>query len=740
MRKYALLIALLYTCVFVHAQEDTASRNLEEAVVYTNKFAEKKKNLAQKIDVITAAVIARYNSQNTGDLLIGTGNVFVQKSQQGGSSPVVRGFEASRVLLLVDGVRMNNAIYRAGHLQNVITVDQNMLERAEVMYGPSSTIHGSDALGGAIQFRTKSPLLATSGKTLIKGSAFARYSTANQEKTGHADLSIGGSKLAWLQSYTFSEFGDMKMGSNYPDRYPDFGRRSRYIETVNGVDQVVANKDDRVQKFSGYSQWDITQKLLFKQSDKVSHKLNLQYSNSTDVPRYDRLQDIRNFGGSIGTTLRYAEWYYGPQTRIMGAYELNVSKLGFFDEFKTILSYQDIKESRQQREYLRYDRFDSRREHIKVIGFTVDGRMTRGQNELTLGIDGQLNDLKSVADRTNLTTGVKTKLDSRYPNGDNNMNYFGAYAQHLLKSKNGKLVLNDGLRVQTVSLRSTISDNSFFNFPFTEIRQKPFAVTGNAGLVFIPSEEFRFTSSLSSGFRAPNIDDAARIFESSTATRRVIIPNPDIDPEYTYNFDLGLVYNVKNKVRFELTGFYTLFRNAIALAPFQLNGQDSIVYNTVKSAVYANQNVNKAFVRGLNARLKVELSKSLTWDNTISQTYGRFVNPDKTKKPLDHIPPVFGKSSLMYNAKKTNVEFFMQFNGWKKIKDYNPDGEDNGQYATAEGMPSWMTLNLRGSYNFKKYLTVQAGIENILDRNYRYFASGFSAPGRNFYLALRTNF
>lgn len=285
MRKYALLIALLYTCVFVHAQEDTASRNLEEAVVYTNKFAEKKKNLAQKIDVITAAVIARYNSQNTGDLLIGTGNVFVQKSQQGGSSPVVRGFEASRVLLLVDGVRMNNAIYRAGHLQNVITVDQNMLERAEVMYGPSSTIHGSDALGGAIQFRTKSPLLATSGKTLIKGSAFARYSTANQEKTGHADLSIGGSKLAWLQSYTFSEFGDMKMGSNYPDRYPDFGRRSRYIETVNGVDQVVANKDDRVQKFSGYSQWDITQKLLFKQSDKVSHKLNLQYSNSTDVPR-----------------------------------------------------------------------------------------------------------------------------------------------------------------------------------------------------------------------------------------------------------------------------------------------------------------------------------------------------------------------------------------------------------------------------------------------------------------------
>jgi len=740
MRKYALLMALLYSCIYVSAQEDTTSKNLEEAVVYTNKFAEKKKNLAQKIDVITAAVIARYNSQNTGDLLINTGNVFVQKSQQGGSSPVIRGFEASRVLLLVDGVRMNNAIYRSGHLQNVITVDQNMLERAEVMYGPSSTIHGSDALGGAIQLRTKSPLLAFNGKTLFKGSAFARYSTVNQEKTGHADLSIGGGKLAWLQSYTFSEFGDMKMGSNYPDKYPDFGRRSRYIETVNGVDRIVANKDDRVQKFSGYSQWDITQKLLLKQSDKVSHKLNLQYSNSTDVPRYDRLQDVRNFGGSTGTTLRYAEWYYGPQTRIMGAYELNITNLGFLDEFKTILSYQDIKESRQQREYLRYDRFDSRREHINVIGFTMDGRLLRGKNELTLGIDGQFNDLTSAADRTNLTTGVVSKLDSRYPNGDNNMNYIGAYAQHLLKSKNGKLVLNDGLRVQTVSLHSTISDNSFFNFPFTEIKQKPFAVTGNAGLVYMPSEEFRLNSSLSSGFRAPNIDDAARIFESSSAIRRVIIPNPDIDPEYTYNFDLGLTWHVKNKVRFELTGFYTLFRNAIALAPYQLNGQDSILYNAVLSAVYTNQNVNKAFTRGLNARLKIELSRSLSWDNTISQTYGRFVNPDKTKKPMDHIPPVFGKSSVSYTAKKFNAEFFMQFNGWKKIKDYNPDGEDNGQYATADGMPSWMTLNLRSSCVIKKYLTVQAGIENILDRNYRYFASGFSAPGRNFLVALRTNF
>jgi hemoglobin/transferrin/lactoferrin receptor protein len=738
MRKIALLSALLYLSAAASSQQDTTEeKNLDEAVVFSNKFVEKKKNLAQKIDILSAKTIARYNAQNSGDLLINSGNVYVQKSQQGGSSPVIRGFEASRVLLIVDGVRLNNAIYRSGHLQNAITVDQNMLERVEVMYGPASTIYGSDALGGVIHFRTKSPLLSVSDKLLVKSTGFVRYSSVNNEKTGHADASLAGKKFGWLQSYTYSDFGDMKMGNVYRDKYYNFGRRSQYIETINGVDKIVTNSDDRIQRFSGYKQWDITQKLLFRQSDKISHQLNFQYSNSSNVPRYDRLQDVRNFGGTVGTTLRYAEWFYGPQTRIMGAYELNIDSLFFLDVFKINLNYQDIKESRQQREYLRYDRFDSRREHVKVAAFTIDGKKIWGNNELSMGIDGQLNDVKSVADRTNLITGAVSKLDTRYPDGTNKMNYFGLYAQHLVKLNKEKLVLNDGIRLQLVNLHSNIIDNSFFNLPVTDIKQSPFAVTGNLGAVYMPSPGLRITGNISSGFRAPNIDDAVRIFESSTAIKRVIIPNADISPEYTYNFDFGFSQTILDKVQFEVTGFYTLFKNAIATAPFKLNGQDSILYNGVKSAVYASQNVNKAYVRGINARLKIELGKKISFDNTVSQTYGRYKNPDGTEKPLDHVPPVFGKSNLTYTNNKFSTEVFGMYNGWKKIKDYNPDGEDNGQYATADGMPSWFTVNWRGSYMFNKNITLQLAVENIADKNYRYFASGFSAPGRNFIIALR---
>lgn len=767
MKRIVISAYLVLLTFIVFAQEKNNTRDttkkeidLEEVVISASNFAEKKKNVAQKIDVITAKTIAQTNAQNTGDLLINTGKIFVQKSQQGGSSPVLRGFEASRVLLVIDGVRMNNAIYRSGHLQNVITSDQNSLSRVEVMYGPSSTIYGSDALGGIVHLVTKSPVLSGDKKFLTTGSAFTRYSSVNNEKTIHADASLGGKKFAWFQSYNYSDFGDMKMGSNYLSKYPNFGRRSSYVGNVNGVDSVLTNSDDRVQKFSGYKQWDIIQKLLFKQNDHFTHSLNFQLSNTTDVPRYDRLQDIRNFGGSIGTTLRYAEWYYGPQKRVMGAYELNGTKLGFADALKVNINYQDIEESRQTREYRRYDRFDSQVEKVKVFGITISARKDIGNSELTVGADAQLNDVQSRATRTNLTTGTVTKLATRYPDGKNKMNNFGVFAQHLYKFKNKKLVLNDGIRLQLINLQSNVQDNSFFNLPDTAVKQNSFAVTGNIGVVYSPVKNTTIKASVSSGFRAPNIDDLAKVFESSTAARQVVVPNADIKPEYTYNFDLSIYQRIADRVTFELTGFYTLFRNAILKAPFKLNGQDSIIYNGVKSQVLASQNVNKANLYGFTFNVTADIYKGIGFSSTMSYTKGSFktdasktsgiyekqpngtyalVNRNVSTKPLDHIPPFMGKTGITYQHKIFNTEAYLLYNGWKRLDQYNADGEDNAQYATADGMPSWMTLNWKANVNVLKYLQVQVGIENILDRNYRAFASGFSAGGRNFLIGLRAN-
>ena len=444
----------------------------------------------------------------------------------------------------------------------------------------------------------------------------------------------------------------------------------------------------------------------------------------------------------------------------MGAYELNANKLGFLDILKANINYQDIEESRQTREYRRYDRFDSQVEKVKVFGITISGRKDIGNSELTVGADAQFNDVKSRATRTNLTTGAVTKLNTRYPDGKNKMNYFSVFAQHLYKFKNKKLVLNDGIRFQSINLKSNVLDNSFFNLPDTTVSQNSFAVTGNLGIVYTPAQNTIIKTSFASGFRAPNIDDLAKVFESSTAARQVVVPNADIKPEYTYNIDLTISQRIANRVTVEVTGFYTWFRNAILKAPFKLNGQDSIVYNGVKSQVLASQNVNKATLYGFSFIINADIYKGLSFSSTLSYTKGSFktdasktsaiyekqpngsyslVNRNVSSKPLDHLPPLMGKTSISYQHKVFSTELALLYNGWKRLDEYNADGEDNAQYATADGMPSWVTLNWKGSVNIKKYLQVQVGVENILDRNYRYFASGFSAGGRNFLVALRTN-
>jgi len=116
------------------------------------------KDMIHKVETISQEEIQKVQSSNSADALGQNADIFIQKSQAGGGSPVIRGFEANKVLLVLDGVRMNNAIYRSGHLQNAITVDNSMLQGIEVIYGPGSLMYGSDALGGVVHFRSKDPV------------------------------------------------------------------------------------------------------------------------------------------------------------------------------------------------------------------------------------------------------------------------------------------------------------------------------------------------------------------------------------------------------------------------------------------------------------------------------------------------------------------------------------------------------------------------------------------------------
>lgn len=713
---------------------DTTNRtiNLNEVVISANKVAENKKDVAQQVESISAKQIAQANPQTSADLLAQTGQVLVQKSQLGGGSPVLRGFEASRVVLTIDDVRMNNIIYRAGHLQNVVTIDPAMLERVEILFGPSSTVYGSDALGGVIHFHTKNPQLSlTSGKLNVKGNYGLRFSSADQEKNSHLDFNIGGNKFASLTSVSYSDFDDLIQGKNLNEDADSIWLRPYYVERINGQDSLIANDNIYKQVQSGYSQYDILQKFLFRQNDHVNHLLNLQLSNSSDVPRYDRLTDP-----DAATVLRNAQWYYGPQFRTLASYELNIENVsGFFTDYRAGLSYQKIEESRPQRRFNRTG-LQSRTENVNVIGFDLEARKKSEKNDLRVGFDGQFNSLKSTAEELNLETGQTASLDTRYPDGDNTMNYLGLYATDAYHI-NDQWVLNAGLRLEYIMLHSTFVSKEFFDFPFSEVDQSNLPLSGSLGIIWNGTSDWRVALMTSTGFRAPNVDDLAKVFESAPGT--LIVPNPDLKPEKTYNVDLNISKRFNDKVKVEAIGYYTLFRDAIVSDAFIFNGDDSIFYNGETSAVFANQNKGKAFLYGACGNLFVDFNDHLSVTSTISYTYGRIV-ADTGNAPLDHIPPLMGKTSVIYRIAGFRGELFAMYNGWKHIEDYYSNGEDNEIYATPEGMPSWWTLNLRLQYRFNKFLTAQVACENILDANYRVFASGISAPGRNFIVGVRGSF
>ncbi len=733
--SYCLLFLFTIPVVAQTSDPDTTLTDrvitLDETVVSANKVPEEKRNVAQQVEVINTKQIQQSNPATASEMLANTGQIMVQKSQQGGGSPVLRGFEASRVLLEIDNVRLNNLIYRSGHLQNIITLDPSMLENTEILFGPASTVYGSDALGGVIHLHTKDPVLSDeSGKLNVHGNAFLRFASANTEKTGHIDLNIGGAKLASITSVTYTDFDDLIQGKNLNKTADSTWLRPYYIDRINDKDSLVKNDNIYKQVFSGYSQYDILEKLLFKQSDHVRHVLNLQLSNSSDIPRYDRLTD------PDGEGLRNAEWYYGPQLRTLASYELHLDDMGgFFNAYTGRLNYQYITESRHQR---RVDRtgLQNRTEKVGVFGFGIDARKTTERNDLRVGLEGYLNSLTSTAEEEDIETGEISSLDTRYPDGDNTMNTIGLYATDTWKIDD-HWVLNGGLRLESIMLHSTFVSKEFFDFPFDEIKQSHLPLSGSLGIIWNGDTGWRLAMIGSSGFRAPDVDDLAKVFESAPGS--VIVPNPDLEPEKTYNLDLNVSKIFSDKVKVEVVGFATMFRNAIVTDKFTYNGQDSIIYDGELSEVLANQNKRKAFLYGANANLFIDFTDFLSLVSTITYTKGEIIE-DEGNDPLDHIPPVIGKTSVIYHQKGFRGELFANYNGWKHIEDYNSGGEDNEQYATPEGMPAWWTLNLRLQYQLTKSLMIQAACENLLDANYRVFASGISAPGRNFIIALRGSF
>lgn len=708
-------------------------QQLDEVVMSISKWQQQKKEIPNKILSIDAKTIAFGNPQTAADVLQQSGKVFVQKSQLGGGSPMIRGFSTNRLLLSVDGVRMNNAIFRGGNIQNVISIDPFTIKNTEVIFGPGSVIYGSDAIGGVMNFFTKKAEFSNSDQTEVSGSADYRFSSANGENTGHLDVNFGKEKWAFLTSFSYNSFGDLRMGKYGPSSYV----RDTFVRTINGQDVLVDNPSNLIQVPTGYDQINLLQKVAFKPNNNWSFNWSNYYSETTDYSRYDRL--IRP--NASGDGLRSAEWFYGPQKWFMSNFQMNKKGTNlFYDEFKITTAYQRFEESRNERGFQNPIRF-STQEQVDAISTNIDFENKKiGNLQLYYGGEYIFNKVNSEGSQTNIQTNTVGASASRYPDGATWQTLAG-YLNASYKQQ-ANLTFSSGIRYSHVWVDAEFT-NDFFPFPFSKADLSTGALTGSLGVSWFPKANLQVTANASTGFRAPNIDDIGKIFDSEPGS--VVVPNPNLEPEYAYNVDFGIQKNIKDKVTLKGATFYTYLVDALVRRDFEFNGLNEIEYNGELSNVQAIQNAAKAYVYGFEFGVDVYLSNKISLVSNLTFTEGIEEEEDGTDSPGRHVAPTFGDFHLIWKNQRLKTDLFLNFNG--EIAAENLAISERSKdfiYATDEDgnpfSPAWHSLNFRSEYTFSKALKASLSLENITNQRYRSYSSGIVAPGRNLILAVGYTF
>ena len=703
---------------------------LDQVVISASKFEQSKRDIPQTIVNINSADIQFANPQTSADLLEGTGNVYIQKSQLGGGSPIIRGFSTNRLLITVDGVRMNNAIFRSGNSQSVISIDPFTIQNTEITLGAGSVVYGSDAIGGVMSFYTQKPQLSYKDSLYFNANVVARYATANKEKTGHLDFNFGLKKWAFLSSISYTDFDDLRMGKHGPDEY----LRPEYVETVNGEDVIVQNDNPRIQVPTGYDQINFLQKVRYEPKENISFDLGLYYTTTSSYSRYDRLLRYRD------DELRSAEWNYGPQRWFMGNFQVTKlsSSSNLYDKIQATVAYQNFQESRFDRDFQSSLR-SIREEAVDAYSFNLDlEKDISDKSTIFYGLEYVYNKVKSVGFTENITTNESASTVSRYPN-DSDWQSIAAYASFKYKP-NPKFVFQSGLRYNYVLANADFTENNvFLNLPFDSSKIDTGALTGTAGISWIPNKMIQWKFNASTAFRAPNIDDIGKVFDSEPGS--VVVPNQNLKAEYAYGAELGLKLNFDNVCIVDMATYYTFLDNALVRSDFTLNGDSQIIYDGELSDVQAIQNASKERIYGFEAGIQFKLSNNL---KLVSQynVIGGVQENNGLELPVRHVAPNFGNTHVVWQKNKLQIDAFLEYNDElsfdqlapsEQSKDFIYALDSNGNpYA-----PSWYSLNLRTQYQLSKEATITASLENITDQRYLTYSSGIAAPGRNLILSLK---
>lgn len=649
---------------------------LDDVVIVGSRSETALEDRPEAISLMTRAMLESHTPMNMPDAMHAMPGVFMQQTNNGGGSPFLRGLTGYHTLILVDGIRLNNAIFRSGPNQYLNTVDPLMLDHIEVLRGPGSVQYGTDAIGGTIYLRSGDLSFSSDGLR-VSGLVYGKWLSHQMEKTGRVQLQVSTRNVAVKAGYSRKDFGN-----------------------------IIAGGDLGELDYTSYGEDAADVKASIKLAPDQTLSLAWQHDKQNHVQLYHKI-----------VTGDYSTYAFDPQQRdlLFLRHEIHRDD-AILSGIRTTLSMHQSDETRKKQR-TGSDAFYTEHDLVRSYGFTLELETDNAERWSGVsGVEFYCDRVQSSTVRTNLVSGKDSLMRGLYPD-QSYMGSFSAFSLHTLDL--GKLTLNGGVRYNHFVLG--LSDEIFGDLSLT-----PKALVGGLGLSYRILRNTRLSFQVHNAFRSPNINDVSSF---GVADFRYEVPNFDLAPEKSLNKELG----IRTDKKVFSAAFY-LYHNA--LKDLMLNvrstylGQDSI--DGVQ--VYKRENVGKAYIQGVEGEIQIRPHRILTVQTFLTYTYGHNVT---SREPLRRIPPLNGLLGAHLHVIR-NLDIIAEWQ-YASRQDRLSSGDIDDPRIPDGGTPGWNVFNLRFSYEIAGF-RINTGMLNLLDEAYRTHGSGVDNRGRSIYVSLLYKF
>lgn len=671
---------------------------LPEEIVTGKRTSEDKFTSDRSVSIVNEKALTESAPRTTPEVLWDAPGAFVQQTNYGGGSPIVRGLVGPQILMMVDGVRLNNSTYRTGPLQYLNMIDPDSISRIEVMRGPGSVLYGSDAMGGVIQVFTVSPRdLSDPDRFGGGGTLSGRYSSADSGGAGHVHADVG-----------YGPFGVLGGG------------------TYRSSDDLIGGREVGEQVFTGYDNWAAIGKVALN-FDYFGLIVGYLFNETEDAGRTDKFFDK----GALSLydnrdNLGYVK-LRGTIDPIYTEAILTASYQDFFER-KDAINFEDDLETE----------LDSKRDDLKAVTWGADLQIaTRVLKDRLRFLYGGMyyHDLVS-ANREKKETPLSTWQevdDKAYPDGSTYSNY-GAYMLiegDPVSTKSGH-IFRMGAGYRWHGMRGIAPEDKEKDF-----KEVDFDYTGNVfqgTLQYLYKTQANIAFTFSQGFRAPNLQEAVMLGDTGSYFH---VPNYDLKPEASDTAEL-LVRGRFWKMELGAAGYVSFLHDLIVREDTIYEGETEI---NEKPVTY-NVNGGEGMVWGLEPQLFFDIGYGFSLAGHMTYTWGEVEDSEGKMDSLTRIPPLFGRLGVRYDTVefthwKGHIELFSRAAA-KQDRLSTKDEED--ARIPKDGTPGWLTFNIRSGVTVHDIITLGMIVENITNEKYKYHGSGIWGPGTNAILTAKIKY